>query len=277
MKCTHFKWQENVVFCHKIKTMKIYQIDAFSIQVFKGNPAAVVPLEDWLSTETMQQIAAENNLAETAFFVKEENHFHIKWFTPTVEIELCGHATLASAFVIYNYLNYDKREIHFTCQVGDLFVTRNEDWITLNFPSIETQPAKAPEILAQAIGTHPLAFYDSKSKYVALLEDEDAVQNCQPDFALITQLEKSLIITAKGKNVDFVSRFFAPQLGVNEDPVTGSAHCVLIPFWSKKLNKTELTAMQLSQRTGFLKCRYLGDRVEMSGQAVCYLVGEIFI
>lgn len=257
--------------------MKIYQIDAFSNQVFKGNPAAVVPLENWLPSEMMQRIAAENNLAETAFFVKEENHFHIKWFTPTVEIELCGHATLASAFVIYNYLHYDKEEIHFTCQVGDLFVRKKEDWITLNFPSIETQIIKAPEVLAQAIGTHPIAFYDSKTKYVALLEDEDAVQHCQPDFNLINQLQKNLIITAKGREVDFVSRFFAPQSGINEDPVTGSAHSVLIPFWAKKLNKTELTAMQLSERTGLLKCQHLGERVEMSGQAVCYLVGDIFI
>lgn len=256
---------------------KIYQIDAFTNVAFKGNPAAVVPLESWLPTATMQQIAAENNLAETAFFVKENDVYHIKWFTPTVEIELCGHATLASAFVIYNYLNHDKSDIHFTCMVGDLFVTKQDEWITLNFPSIEAQTIKSPEILAQAIGTHPIAFYDSKTKYVALLDDEDAVQHCQPDFSLINQLEKNLIITAKGKNVDFVSRFFAPQSGINEDPVTGSAHCVLIPFWSKKLNKTEMTAMQLSERTGFLKCKYLGERVEMSGQAVCYLIGEIFI
>ncbi len=257
--------------------LKIYQIDAFTNQVLKGNPAAVVPLEKWLPTETMQQIAAENNLAETAFFVIENDVYHIKWFTPTVEIELCGHATLAAAYVIYNFLGYDKNEIHFTCMVGDLFVTKNEDWITLNFPAIETQSIKVPEILSQAIGTHPIAFYDSKSKYVALLDDEDAVQNCQPDFSLINQLEKSLIITAKGKEVDFVSRFFAPQLGVNEDPVTGSAHCVLIPFWSKKLNNIDLTAMQLSERSGYLKCKFLEDRVEMSGQAVCYLTGDIFV
>jgi PhzF family phenazine biosynthesis protein len=258
--------------------LKIYQIDAFTDTVFKGNPAAVVPLDNWLPTETMQNIAAENNLAETAFFIKTGDKFHIKWFTPTVEIELCGHATLASAFVIYNYLNYEKSEIQFTCQVGDLFVKKEGEWITLNFPAIETQMIKnMPSVLSQAIGTHPIAFYDSKSKFVALLEEEDSVQNCLPDFPLINQLEKSLIITAKGKEVDFVSRFFAPQLGVNEDPVTGSAHCVLIPFWNKKLNKSELTAMQLSQRTGFLNCKYLGDRVEMSGQAVCYLIGEIFV
>lgn len=258
-------------------THMIYQIDAFTDSVFKGNPAAVVPLEKWLSAETMQQIAAENNLAETAFFVKEDEKYHIRWFTPTVEIELCGHATLASAFVLYNYLNYAENEIHFTCMAGDLFVTKNEDWITLNFPAIDTTVAAIPAILPQAIGTHAIAFYDSKSKYVALLEDEDAVQNCQPDFSFIQQLNKNLIITAKGKDVDFVSRFFAPQSGINEDPVTGSAHSVLIPFWSKKLNKTELTAMQLSQRTGFLKCKHLGERVEMSGQAVCYLIGEIFV
>lgn len=257
--------------------LKLYQIDAFTNQVFKGNPAAVVPLEEWLPNHIMQQIAAENNLAETAFFVKEGTKFHIKWFTPTVEIELCGHATLASAFVIFNYLNYSENIIHFTCLVGDLFVTKEDDWITLNFPSIATCPIKTPSILSQAIGSHPIAFYDSNSKYLALLENEEAVRNCQPDFSLINQLEKCLIITSSGHNVDFVSRFFGPQVGVNEDPVTGSAHCVLIPFWSKKLNKTSLTAKQLSERTGFIKCKLLGERVEMSGQAICYLIGNIFL
>lgn len=256
---------------------KIYQIDAFADKVFKGNPAAVVPLTEWLPTNIMQQIAAENNLSETAFFIHENNHFHIKWFTPTIEIELCGHATLAAAFVIYNYLHYDKNEIHFVCQIGDLYVTKNEDWITLDFPAIETQTIKTPTLVAQAIGTHPIAFYDSKTKLVALLENEESVQNCQPDFTIINQLDKSLLITAKGNEVDFVSRYFAPQLGVNEDPVTGSAHAVLIPFWAKKLNKSELTAMQLSARTGYLKCTYLNDRVKMSGHAICYLIGEIFI
>ncbi|MFN8237333.1 MAG: PhzF family phenazine biosynthesis protein [Chitinophagales bacterium] len=257
---------------------RIYQIDAFTDKVFKGNPAAVVPLEKWLPTDVMQRIAAENNLAETAFFVKEADRYHIKWFTPSVEIELCGHATLASAYVIYNYLNYEKEDIHFTCQVGDLFVRKNEDWIVLNFPSIETQIIKnIPSVLSQAIGMHPVALYDSKTKWMALLPDEAAVADCRPDFSLINQLEKNLIITAKGKEVDFVSRFFAPQSGIDEDPVTGSAHSVLIPFWSNKLNKVELTAAQLSQRTGFLKCTFLGERVEMSGQAVCYLIGDIFI
>ncbi len=258
--------------------MKIYQVDAFTNQVFKGNPAAVVPLEKWLDDALMKNIAAENNLSETAFFVQVGDVFQIRWFTPAVEIELCGHATLASAYVIFHYLQYDKEQIHFTCQVGDLFVTRKDDWITLNFPAIETQPVKSiPAVLSAAIGSHPLALYDSDSKLVALLESEDGVLRCQPDFALIAQLEKNLIITAKGNEVDFVSRFFAPKSGINEDPVTGSAHAVLIPFWSKKLNKNELTAVQLSERTGYLKCKLLQDRVEMSGQAVCYLTGEIFV
>ncbi len=258
--------------------MKIYQVDAFTNQVFKGNPAAVVPLEKWLDDALMKNIAAENNLSETAFFVQAGDVFQIRWFTPAVEIELCGHATLASAYVIFHYLQYDKEQIHFTCQVGDLFVTRQDDWITLNFPAIETQPVKSiPAVLSAAIGSHPLALYDSDSKLVALLESEDDVLRCQPDFALIEQLEKNLIITAKGNEVDFVSRFFAPKSGINEDPVTGSAHAVLIPFWSKKLNKNELTAVQLSERTGYLKCKLLQDRVEMSGQAVCYLTGEIFV
>lgn len=258
--------------------MKIYQVDAFTNQVFKGNPAAVVPLEKWLDDALMKNIAAENNLSETAFFVQAGDVFQIRWFTPAVEIELCGHATLASAYVIFHYLQYDKEQIHFTCQVGDLFVTRQDDWITLNFPAIETQPVKSiPAVLSAAIGSHPLALYDSDSKLVALLESEDDVLRCQPDFALIAQLEKNLIITAKGNEVDFVSRFFAPKSGINEDPVTGSAHAVLIPFWSKKLNKNELTAVQLSERTGYLKCKLLQDRVEMSGQAVSYLIGEIFV
>ncbi|HQD13691.1 MAG TPA: PhzF family phenazine biosynthesis protein, partial [Chitinophagales bacterium] len=205
--------------------MKIYQVDAFTNQVFKGNPAAVVPLEKWLDDALMKNIAAENNLSETAFFVQAGDVFQIRWFTPAVEIELCGHATLASAYVIFHYLQYDKEQIHFTCQVGDLFVTRQDDWITLNFPAIETQPVKSiPAVLSAAIGSHPLALYDSDSKLVALLESEDDVRYCQPDFALIAQLEKNLIITAKGNEVDFVSRFFAPKSGINEDPVTGSAH-----------------------------------------------------
>jgi predicted PhzF superfamily epimerase YddE/YHI9 len=237
--------------------MKIYQIDAFTDKVFKGNPAAVVPLEQWLPTETMQQIAAENNLAETAFFVKEKEHYHIKWFTPTVEIELCGHATLASAYVLYNYLHYD--------------------YITLNFPSDAGVEVEDVSGLEQHLGLKILHAKKGRTKYLVEVASEELIRNYQPDFQKIKYIDKQVIITARGNEVDFVSRFFAPNSGVDEDPVTGSAHCVLIPYWAEKLHKQELTAMQLSARTGFLKCKNLNERVEMSGKGFCYLIGEIFI
>jgi PhzF family phenazine biosynthesis protein len=257
--------------------MKIYQIDAFTNELFKGNPAAVVPLEKWLPVEMMQQIAAENNLAETAFFVKENGKYHIKWFTPTVEIELCGHATLASAFVIYNYLNYDQNEIHFTCQVGDLLVKKDGEFIILNFPADTGIALEDTSALEKNIGLKILNVRSGRTKYLIEVASEEIIRNYNPDFSEIKKIDKQVIITARGKEVDFVSRFFAPNSGVDEDSVTGSAHCVLIPYWSEKLGKTDLTAMQLSGRTGFLKCKYLGERVEMAGNGVCYLIGEIFI
>jgi PhzF family phenazine biosynthesis protein len=257
--------------------MKIYQIDAFTNELFKGNPAAVVPLEKWLPTETMQQIAAENNLAETAFFVKENNHYHIKWFTPTVEIELCGHATLASAFVIYNYLGYQENEIRFNCQVGELLIRRDGDFIVLNFPADGGVALEDTSFLQQLLGLPIMNARKGRTKYLVEIPSEDEIRNYKPDFSQIKKIDKQVIITARGNEVDFVSRFFAPNSGVDEDPVTGSAHCVLIPYWAEKLEKTNLTAMQLSHRTGFLKCRNLGERVEMAGQGICYLVGEIFI
>ncbi|MDB5227517.1 MAG: isomerase [Bacteroidota bacterium] len=256
--------------------MKIYKLDAFTDQVFKGNPAAVVPLEKWLPVETMQQIAAENNLAETAFFVKEGDKYHIKWFTPTVEIELCGHATLASAFVLFNYMNYDREEIHFTCQVGDLMVKKEGEYITLNFPADAGITVDDVSMLEENLGLKPLNVRKGRTKYLVEVESEEVVQNFQPDFQKIKNIDKQVIITAKGNKVDFVSRFFAPNSGVNEDPATGSAHCVLIPYWAEKLQKQELIAHQLSWRTAFFKCKNLNDRVEMSGKAVCYLTGEIY-
>jgi PhzF family phenazine biosynthesis protein len=257
--------------------MKIYQVDAFTNELFKGNPAAVVPLEKWLPTDTMQKIAAENNLAETAFFVKEGDKYHIKWYTPTVEIELCGHATLASAYVIYNYLGYTENEMHFTCQVGDLLVKKEGEFIVLNFPADGGEVVANTTELSKIMGLDILNARVGLTKYLFEVASEEMIRNYQPDFTEIKKIDKQVIITARGEDVDFVSRFFAPNSGVDEDPVTGSAHCVLIPYWAEKLGKTELTAMQLSERTGFLKCRHLGDRVEMAGQAVCYLIGEIFI
>lgn len=257
--------------------MKIYQVDAFTDEVFKGNPAAVVPLEQWLPTETMQQIAAENNLAETAFFVKENENYHIKWFTPTVEIELCGHATLASAFVLFNYLHYDKDEIRFNCMVGELLVKKEGEYITLNFPSDGGVEVEDVSSLEQHLGLKIRHAKMGRTKYLVEVDSEELIRNYKPDFQKIKNIDKQVIITARGSDVDFVSRFFAPNSGVDEDPVTGSAHCVLIPYWAEKLHKQELTAMQLSNRTGFLKCKNLNERVEMSGKGFCYLIGEIFI
>jgi PhzF family phenazine biosynthesis protein len=261
----------------KYTDMKIYQIDAFTNELFKGNPAAVVPLESWLPTDIMQKIAAENNLAETAFFVLENGQYHIKWFTPTVEIELCGHATLASAYVIYEYLGYTDNEIRFTCMVGELLVRKENDFIVLNFPADGGETVRDTADLSKIMRLDILNARVGRTKFLFEVASEEMIRNYRPDFTEIKKIDKQVIITAKGNEVDFVSRFFAPNSGVDEDPVTGSAHCVLIPFWAEKLGKTELTARQLSERTGFLKCRHLGERVEMAGQAVCYLIGEIFI
>ena len=256
--------------------MDIYQVDAFNNQLFKGNPAAVIPLEKWISEELMQSIAEENNLSETVFFVKNNNTFDIKWFTPTCEIDLCGHATLAAAHIIFTELNFDKKTLEFNSKSGKLVVTKNDDWYTLNFPSEEIQEVKIPSILENALNTKILKCYKGTWKLLVELENETTIANLKPNFSLLSELKSSgIIVTAKGNSVDFVSRFFAPKIGINEDPVTGSAHTLLIPYWAKKLNKTKLNAIQLSKREGILKCEYLNDRVEMSGQAVTYLKGKL--
>lgn len=256
--------------------MDIYQVDAFNNQLFKGNPAAVIPLEKWISEELMQSIAEENNLSETVFFVKNKNAFDIKWFTPTCEIDLCGHATLAAAHIIFTELNFDKKALEFTSKSGKLVVTKNDDWYTLNFPSEKIKEVETLSILESALKTKVLKCYQGTWKLLVELENETAITNLKPNFSLLSELESSgIIVTAKGDSVDFVSRFFAPKIGINEDPVTGSAHTLLIPFWSKKLNKTNLNAIQLSKRVGILKCEYLNERVEMSGQAVTYLKGKL--
>lgn len=258
--------------------LKIYQIDAFTNKLFGGNPAAVVPLENWINEKMMQQIAAENNLSETAFFVKNNDIFEIRWFTPTVEIELCGHATLASAYVIFNFLKYTNDIITFNCKVGELVVRKEKNnFITLNFPSDIGQPTSINEVFNKIFNNDWIEVQEARTKYLVELDSEEMVQNFIPDFDLIKQLPKQLIITAKGNDVDFVSRFFAPNFGVNEDPVTGSAHCVLVPYWANKLQKNELNAIQLSNRKGYLACKFLNDRIEMSGEAVCYLTGQIQI
>ncbi|SNR33599.1 PhzF family phenazine biosynthesis protein [Lutibacter flavus] len=258
--------------------MTIYQVDAFTNEIFKGNPAAVCPLTKWISEELMQAIAEENNLSETVFFVKVKDHFEIRWFTPSCEIDLCGHATLAAAHIIFSELDYDKKVIEFNSKSGILKVEKKEDWYTLNFPSEEIIEIKTPQLLKDALKVPIIKTFEGKWKLVVELENESAVKNLTPNFSKLANLEHAgIIVTAQGDKVDFVSRFFAPKIGINEDPVTGSAHTLLIPFWAKKLKLNSLEAIQLSNRTGYLKCEYLNERVEMSGQAITYLKGKLTI
>ncbi len=256
--------------------MTIYQVDAFNNELFKGNPAAVCPLDTFLSEDLMLAIAEENNLSETVFFVKNEDSFDIRWFTPTCEIDLCGHATLAAAHIIFTELNFDKNTIVFNSKSGKLTVTKNKNWYTLNFPSEEISAIETPTLLEKALNVPILKTYKGTWKLLVELENETTVANLKPNFSLLSELEsRGIIVTSKGDSVDFVSRFFAPKIGINEDPVTGSAHTLLIPYWAKKLTKNSLNAIQLSKRIGILKCNYLNDRVEMSGQAITYLKGEL--
>ncbi len=254
----------------------MYQVDAFATQLFKGNPAAVIPLDHWISEELMQNIAMENNLAETVFFVANGDDFDIRWFTPGAEINLCGHATLASAFILYDYLDYKKDQIVFHSKSGPLRVEKQDGIIKLDFPSwmperIEEYPAE----LLTSLGHPEIAGVYKNRDFVVELLNEEAVKNCQPDFTAMKKIKGNVMITAPGKTVDFVSRFFAPGIGIDEDPVTGSAHSQLIPFWSYKLDKQVMKAQQLSRRGGELYCEQKGDRVIMGGTCVFYMKGEI--
>lgn len=258
--------------------IKIFQVDAFSETLFSGNPAAVCILEKWLPEDLMQNIAMENNLAETAFVVKENENYHIRWCTPKAEVALCGHATLASGHVIFNHLNENKKEIIFQSKSGKLKVRREGKDLILNFPTDNIREIEIPENISEAIGLRPVGAYMGKTDYMLIYQDQAQIEKIQPDFRKLKETKaRGIMVTAPGKESDFVSRFFAPAVGVDEDPVTGSAHTSLIPYWSKKLGKTELSAIQLSSRRGYLKCKYLGDRVEIGGQAVTYLTGEIAV
>jgi len=257
---------------------KIYQVDAFTEKLYGGNPAAVCPLDKWLDDSTMQKIALENNLSETAFFVKEDDALRIRWFTPKAEVDLCGHATLASAHVLYNHLSYSKEDINFRSKSGLLTVKKEGNLLVLNFPADQSTEVSLLETLSAAFNIKPGKCLKGKTDYLLLFENQEQVENLKPDFSKILDTGvRGVIVTAPGKDVDFVSRFFAPAVGIDEDPVTGSAHTTLTPFWAIQLNKTKLTARQLSERQGYLICRYLQDRVEIGGQAVTYLIGEIQI
>jgi PhzF family phenazine biosynthesis protein len=258
--------------------INIFQVDAFTDHLFGGNPAAVCPLEEWLPDETMQNIAMENNLSETAYFVKTGDGFHIRWFTPLAEVDLCGHATLASAHVIFYHLKWEHSSISFMSRSGLLKVTRENDFITLDFPSDVIHKAELPEKLISSLHIHPLETYAGKTDFMIILGTQREIELIDPDFGLMKQSGgRGVIVTAKGDEVDFVSRFFAPQVGVDEDPVTGSAHTTLTPYWAERLGKSDLTAMQLSKRKGHLWCKYLGDRVGITGKAVTYFTGVINI
>jgi PhzF family phenazine biosynthesis protein len=255
----------------------IYQVDAFTSTLFKGNPAAICPLQSWLPAETMQKIAAENNLSETAFFVKDGADYALRWFTPKGEVDLCGHATLASAFVVFTYLEPALRRVSFHTMSGALEVTKEGSLLAMVFPSREGQPCAAPEALVKGLGKQPAEVYLARD-YMAVYASEEDILNLQPNMDELRKLDAfGVIATARGKEADFVSRFFAPKAGVDEDPVTGSAHCTLVPYWRKKLGKSEFIARQLSERGGELRCNDLGDSVRMAGETVPYLEGFINI
>jgi PhzF family phenazine biosynthesis protein len=265
--------------------LDIYQVDAFTSQLFGGNPAAVVPLKKWLPENMMQQIAMENNLAETAFFVasdKKEANYDIRWFTPSVEINLCGHATLASAYVLFDILKAEKKKVVFSSKSGLLTVQKEKNTsgfsAQMDFPSWPPEKiTEFPSALLESLGNPETAGVYQHREYLVELLNEEAVRNCTPDFSIMKKLDRMVIITAPGKEADFVSRFFAPTAGIDEDPVTGSAHSQLIPFWSYKLGKEKMIAKQLSRRGGDLICEQKGERVIMGGSCVFYLKGKIYL
>ncbi len=260
-------------------TNKIYQVDSFCKDLFSGNPAAVCPLENWLEDQTMKNIAAENNLAETTFYVKENGGFRIRWFSPEMEIDLCGHATLAAAHVLFSHEGFLGHTISFASCSGELKVSKNGDQLTLDFPADHLKQVEVTADMLQWFSVEPIEAYKGRSDYMLVFRSEDEVAGIRANLAVIGSLTdcRGVIITAKGETVDFVSRFFAPQSGIPEDHVTGSAHTTLTPYWSQKLQRSELDAMQLSLRRGFLHCKQAGERVEIGGRAKTYLVGEIFL
>jgi PhzF family phenazine biosynthesis protein len=258
--------------------LKIYQLDAFTDKVFGGNPAAIVPLTEWISDDLMQKIALENNLSETAFYVLEGDKYHIRWFTPTVEVDLCGHATLATAYQIYHYEGFTKSIIEFSSKSGILKVEKQGDLLELDFPADKIQPSETPPAFIEGLGLAPKETFKGSSDYMLIFENEAQIKAFKPDLKKIASVNcRGIIVTAKGDEVDFVSRFFGPAAGVDEDPVTGSAHTTLTPYWAKVLNKTTLSARQISARGGELQCTLVGERVKIAGKVAPYLVGEITI
>jgi PhzF family phenazine biosynthesis protein len=254
-----------------------YQVDAFTSRLFAGNPAGVCILSAWLSDSMLQSIAAENNLAETAFIVQRDSYFDLRWFTPTLEMDLCGHATLAPAHVLFRHLGYRDGVVTFQTRAGRLTVTRSDDLLTLDFPARPASACSPPDALTEGLGSSP-TFTAKARDYLVVFANERAVRELRPNMNALMQLDcLGIIATAPGDNCDFVSRFFAPQAGVPEDPVTGSAHCTLIPYWAERLGRTKMHAMQVSPRGGELFCEYRGERVGIAGRAVTYSSGFLHI
>lgn len=258
--------------------IKRHQVDAFAAKVFQGNPAAVCPLESWLPDAVMKQIAMENNLSETAFYVKEGDGFRIRWFTPTVEVDLCGHATLATAYVLFFLEGFTGNQLSFQSRSGLLTVTRHNDLLTLDFPADASTEVELTAELKAPFLEPPIKAFRGKTDFMLVFADELQVRNCKPDFRKLAELKaRGVIITARGKSVDFVSRFFGPQSGIDEDPVTGSAHTTLAPYWAGVLSKNELSAAQVSSRGGELWCKLNGTRVAISGKAQLFSSGTIYL
>ncbi|MCP4123039.1 MAG: PhzF family phenazine biosynthesis protein [Bacteroidetes bacterium] len=255
--------------------LRIYQVDAFTTKVFGGNPAAVVPLESWLTNTMLQNIALENNLSETAFFVPDGDGFHLRWFTPKLEIELCGHATLASAYVLFEILKFGKPNIRFNTMSGPLYVKKEHGQLSMDFPFTEMKQISSNPHISAGLLAKPNELYESPTKFMAVYDSASDVYSMDPDYHHLKLAGKNVIITAKGEDCDFISRFFAPVSGIDEDPVTGSAHTALTPYWSKRLGKTELFAKQVSKRGGELICEISGDRVIIKGNARLYMTGEL--
>lgn len=259
--------------------LKVYVVNAFAGSTFGGNPAAVIYLREWLTEDFMQQIAAQHNLAETAYIIPKGDDYAIRWFTPAVEVALCGHATLASAHVFYNHLGYKKDQITFDSKSGPLHVSkRNDGRLRLDFPADKAVATKNLPAISEGLKAKTTAVYKGSTDYMVVLENQRAIENLSPDFRILSQLKsRGIIATAKGDEADFVSRCFFPQSGIDEDPVTGSAHTLLAPYWADQLGKDKLSAIQLSKRKGYLECEISGNRVLISGNARTYLEGDIFI
>lgn len=255
----------------------IFQVDAFSRHPFGGNPAAICPLEQWLDDSVMQAVAAENNLSETAFFVPEGEGFALRWFTPVAEVDLCGHATLAAAHVLFHELGYGGDTLTFTTRSGPLTVRRDDDAYAMDFPAESAPFCAPPPALVEGLGATPVAVL-AGADYTTVFDDEAFIRNLTPDLRALRTLDRrGVAVTAPGDEADFVSRFFAPRFGIDEDPVTGSAHCLLAPYWAKRLNKTSLQARQLSGRGGDVRCTVKGDRVELGGEAVTVIAGRLML